>query len=132
MEGCRKNGVPCLPEAIKAGLEKAEGGRENGPAGQGTDRRGLASETGLVSPDPELHGALPAMGQPPPGADTTARNTLSLRGSLVLGERSLRSPSGNKASRLASHDPQITASPTAKVAQPAERTPVWSVDKRGC
>ena len=85
-----------------------------------------------MSPDPVLHGALPAMGQPPPGADTTAWSTLSLRGSLVLGERSLSSPSGNKTSYLASHDPQITASPTANVAQPAERTPVWSVDKRGC
>lgn len=128
MEGCRKNGVPCLPEAIKAGLEKAEGRRENGPAGQGTDRTGLASETGLMSPDPALHGALPTTGQPPPGADTTACSTLSLRGSLVLGERSLSSPSGNKASRLACHDPQIAASPAADVAQPAEHTPVWSVD----
>lgn len=130
--GCRKNGVPCLPEAIKAGLEKEEGGRENGPAGQGKDRTDFASETGLESPDPGLRGALLATGQPSPGANPAAPSTFSLRGSLVLGEQSLSSPSGNKASRLPSQDPHIIASPAADAAQPAECKPVWSVDRRGC
>lgn len=75
LEGCRKNGVPCLSEAIKAGLEKVEGRKGNGPAGQGQAgqvwprRQGWQAQT-------LLHGPLPATGQPPPGADTIAWSTL--------------------------------------------------------
>lgn len=66
LEGCRKNGVPCLSEAIKAGLEKVEGRRETGQQGRAQARTGAASEQGLASPDPALHGALPATGAATP------------------------------------------------------------------